>query len=189
MKHICVSKLTFIVSDNGLSTGRCQAITWTNAGILLIGPLGTNFNEILIEIYTFSFKKINLKMSSGKCRPFCLGLNVLILMSPKIHALLTRVQILKWTKFLNLTMLLSHIPCVHSCSEWHIVGYGTSALWDLWDEPFDTFDAGDGIFWLFCWSIPCLLMPWLLNLSEHQQTWDWLCRTDNTYYHSRGNFI
>ena len=51
--HICVSKLTIIGSDNGLSPGRRQAIIWTNAGILLIGPLVTNFSEILIEIYTF----------------------------------------------------------------------------------------------------------------------------------------
>ena len=48
--HICVNKLTIIGSDNGLSPGRRQAIIWTNAGILLIGPLGTNFSEILIEI-------------------------------------------------------------------------------------------------------------------------------------------
>ena len=48
--HICVNKLTIIVSDNGLSPGRRQAIIWTNAGIILIGPLGTNFNEIVIEI-------------------------------------------------------------------------------------------------------------------------------------------
>ena len=75
--HICVGKLTIIGSDDGLSPGRRQAIIWTNAGILLIGPLGTNFNETLIEIHTFSFKKIHLKMSSGKWRPFCLGLNVL----------------------------------------------------------------------------------------------------------------
>ena len=78
--HICVSKLTIICTDNGLSPGRRQAIIWTNARILLIGPLGTNFSEILIEIYVFSFKKMHLKMSSGKWRPFCLGLNVL---SPK----------------------------------------------------------------------------------------------------------
>ena len=32
---------------------------------------------MLIEIHTFSFQKIHLKMSSGKWRPFCLGLNVL----------------------------------------------------------------------------------------------------------------
>ena len=75
--HICVSILTIIGSDNGLSPGRRQAIIWTSAGILLIGPLGTYFNEILIEIHTFSFKKMHLKISSAKWRPFCLGLNVL----------------------------------------------------------------------------------------------------------------
>ena len=79
MTHICVSKLANIGSDNGLSPGRRQAIIWTNAGLLLMGPLGTNFNEISIEILTFSFKKMCLKMSSGKRRPFCLGLNVLII--------------------------------------------------------------------------------------------------------------
>ena len=36
--HICVSKLTIIGSDNGLSPGRRQAIIWTYAGILLIKP-------------------------------------------------------------------------------------------------------------------------------------------------------
>ena len=75
--HICISKLTIIVSDNGLSPDWLQAIIWNNDGKLLIGPLGTNFSEIFIQIYTFSFKKIDFKMSSEKCRPFCLGLNVL----------------------------------------------------------------------------------------------------------------
>ena len=77
MTHICVNKLTIIGSDNGLSPGRRQAIIWTNAGILLIEPLGTNFSEILIENQTFSFKKMHLKMSFGKWRPSCFGLNVL----------------------------------------------------------------------------------------------------------------
>ena len=76
--HIWFSKLTIIASDNGLSPGRRQAIIWNNAGILSIGLLGTNFSEILIEILTFSFKKIRLKVSSAKWRPFCLGLNELI---------------------------------------------------------------------------------------------------------------
>ena len=75
--HICVSKVTIIGSDNGLPPDRHQAIIWTNAGLLLIGPLGTDFSEILIEILTFSFKKMHLKVSSAKRRPFCLGLNVL----------------------------------------------------------------------------------------------------------------
>ena len=54
--------------------GRHQAIIWTNAGILLIRRLGTNFSEILSEIHTFSLKKMSLKMSSAKWRQFCLGL-------------------------------------------------------------------------------------------------------------------
>ena len=77
--HTCVSDLTSIGSDNGLSPSRRQAIIWTNAGILLIGPLGTNFSENSIEILTFSFTKMRLKVSSAKWWPFCLGLNVLIL--------------------------------------------------------------------------------------------------------------
>ena len=76
--HICVCKLTIIGSDNGLSPDRRQAIIWTNVGLLLNGLLGTNFSEILIEILTFSFKKMRLKVSSAKRRPFCLSLNVLM---------------------------------------------------------------------------------------------------------------
>ena len=68
-----------IGSDNGLSLVRCQAIIWTYAGLLLIGPLRTNLSEILIEIQTFSLKKIRLKMSSVICCPFRLGLKVLSL--------------------------------------------------------------------------------------------------------------
>ena len=78
MMHICIGNLAIIGSDNGLSPDRRQAIILTNAGILLIGPLGTNFSEILIEIQTFSFKKMRLKMSAAKWRPFYLCLNVLI---------------------------------------------------------------------------------------------------------------
>ena len=75
--HICLGDLTTIGSDNGLSPGWRQAIIWTNAGLLLIEHLGTNFSEILIEIHIFSFRKMHLKMSSAKWRPFCLGLNML----------------------------------------------------------------------------------------------------------------
>ena len=75
--HMCVSKLTIICSDNGLSPGRRQAIICTNAGILLIRTLATNFSEILSKIYTFPLKKMHLKMSSAKWWQFCLGLNVL----------------------------------------------------------------------------------------------------------------
>ena len=42
---------TIIGSNNGLSPGRRRAIILANVGILLIGPLGTNFSEILIETH------------------------------------------------------------------------------------------------------------------------------------------
>ena len=71
------SRWTIIGSDNGLSPGRRQAIIWSNAELLLNGPLGTNFSEFLIKILTFSLKKMRLKVSSVKWHPFCLSLNVL----------------------------------------------------------------------------------------------------------------
>ena len=42
-----------IGSDNGLSSIRHQAIIQTKAGLLSIGPLATNFSEILIKIQKF----------------------------------------------------------------------------------------------------------------------------------------
>ena len=65
--QIGVINLTIIGSDTGLSPGRRQAIIWTSAGIFLIE---TNFSEILIEIHTFSFQKMHLKLLSRKWRPF-----------------------------------------------------------------------------------------------------------------------
>ena len=110
--HICIGKLTVIASDNGLSPGRRQAIIRTNAGILLIGPLGTNFSEILIGIQTLSFKKMHLKMSSAKWRPFCLCLNVLrahFFKSPPEsnqcwHHMLYLVQVL--VSFINFSLII-----------------------------------------------------------------------------------
>ena len=77
VRHICIGNLTIIGSDNGLSPGQRQAIIWTNAGILLIESLGTNFSEMLIDLHAFSLKKTHFKMPSGKLRSFSLGLNVL----------------------------------------------------------------------------------------------------------------
>ena len=72
--HICVSELgQHFDSDNGLSPIRHHAIIWTSAGNLLIETLGTIFSEIVIEINTFSFKKMHLKMSFVKWRPYCPG--------------------------------------------------------------------------------------------------------------------
>ena len=43
-----------IGSGIGLSPVRRQTITWTNAGLLSIGPLETNSSEIWIETENFS---------------------------------------------------------------------------------------------------------------------------------------
>ena len=51
--EICVSRLTSIGSDNGLSLCRGQAIIWTNAEIMLIRTSGTNFSEIISGIHIF----------------------------------------------------------------------------------------------------------------------------------------
>ena len=66
--HICFIKLPIIGTDNGLQPDRQQATIWTNAVILSMSPLGTKFSEILIEIHTFSFKKMHLKSRKGRLR-------------------------------------------------------------------------------------------------------------------------
>ena len=58
--------LSIIGSDNGLVPDRHQAIIWTNAGILLIGPSGINFSEIWMIIPKFSFMKMHMKVASAK---------------------------------------------------------------------------------------------------------------------------
>ena len=64
-----------IGSDNGLLPDRHQAIIWTSAGILSIGPWGTNFSQISIKIKSYSLKRLHCKMLSAKCWPFnCLCL-------------------------------------------------------------------------------------------------------------------
>ena len=63
-------------SGNGQALSRHQTITWTNVD-LSIRP-STNFSEIQIQILYFYFNKINCKMLSADCYPFCFhGLSVL----------------------------------------------------------------------------------------------------------------
>ena len=72
---IRVGKVTIIGFDNDLLPGRRRAIIWNSVGILLIGHVGMDFSELLTGIKTVSFRRMHLKMSSAKWRPFCLGLN------------------------------------------------------------------------------------------------------------------
>ena len=68
--HICIREHASTGSDNGLSPGRRQAIIWTIAGILSIGPSGTNFCEMSVDIYTLLSKNNTSKMSSGEAGQF-----------------------------------------------------------------------------------------------------------------------
>ena len=154
MTHICVGKLTIIGSDNGLSPGRRQAIIWTNAEILLIGPLGTNFSEILIGILTFSFKKMRLKMASVKWRPFCLGLNVLMRFCG-----------------IHLNTIPQQVPKQYTCSyenEFKSFTFKISP-WGQWVNSYAGLAHG---ITRQTESVPCLVMPWLhFLLQGYQQAW------------------
>ena len=142
--HICVSKLTIIDSNNGLLPDRRQVIIWTNAGLLLIGPSGTNFSEISIKIYTFSFKKMRLKVSFAKRQPSCLGLNVLT----KIRA---------WIR--------KHTYCLNSSPPGHNGHHFTDDIFRC------IFENEKFVFWFkFHWSlfIRGLIdnMAWLLTVNK-----------------------
>ena len=111
--HTCVSNLTIIASDNGLSPGLSQAIIWSTAGIFLIRPLGTNLPEILIAIHIFSLKKIHLKLPSAKRQPFCLGLNVLLHWGQAIISEFWK------NMFYFMTLIPNKFQLTQVCSRWH----------------------------------------------------------------------
>ena len=76
--HICISKLAITGSDNGLSLELHQVIIWTNAEILLIGPLRTDFSENLIKINTLfnnkiAFENVVWKMVAILSQPQCVN--------------------------------------------------------------------------------------------------------------------
>ena len=124
---LCLDNLSINVSDNGLSLGKRQAIIWTNAG-MLIRPWGTNFSEILIEeIHIFSFKKMHLKMTSGKWWPICLGPNVLTMSTRSMREVYTQTpDTIKWSP---LTVVKSFaLTWTKTCKSWdHHRGTGNSA--------------------------------------------------------------
>ena len=160
--HICIGNLTSIGSDNGLLPGRRQAITWTNAGILLIGLLGTNFSEIWIGIQTFSFKKMHLKMSSGKRRPFCLCLNVL------------RVVQITWVKsdlfdgfvLQHNAMKNSQLLTICSNRNFTLLNWSNTFLWQVLTRPCDK-----NVCWVFIMKVwtNTIKLEYLWNQSLHFQ--------------------
>ena len=73
--HICVSKLNSIGSDNALSPSHHLNRCWNIVNLTLGNKLPWN---VYRNSYIFIKKNLYLKMSSGKWRPFCPGLNVLM---------------------------------------------------------------------------------------------------------------
>ena len=76
--HMYVSGKTIIGSDYGLSPGWCQAIIWTNDGILLIGlrnKLQWNFKRNSnIFILRNAFESVVCKIPAILSRPQCVNL-------------------------------------------------------------------------------------------------------------------
>ena len=70
--------------------------------------------------------------------------------------------------------------CAHYCSEWSIVGYGTGAWWDLWDcahfcSEWSIVGNGTGALWdLWDWSIRChFFFQGLTALPDYIQFKEW----------------
>ena len=75
-----------------LSIALPGGVTKANCTTAPVQQTGRENVHTFIQIHKFLFKKMHLKMSSGKWRPFCLGLNVLKL----IHA---HDDVIKWKHF------------------------------------------------------------------------------------------
>ena len=58
---ICASKLGNDWFRSWFVAYLAASIIWTNAGLLLIGPLGMNFSDIWIKMHEFLYKDINLE--------------------------------------------------------------------------------------------------------------------------------
>ena len=125
--HIYVGKLIIIGSDNGLSPDRRQAIIWTNAGLMSIGPSRTYFSENLIKMQQFSLKNMHVKMSSAKWRLSCLGHNVLnrwVAGSPVhgyafVNGIKISIVFVKQTCWAIALQSLYGYPCKKTMKYWH----------------------------------------------------------------------
>ena len=128
-----------IGSNNGLLPVRCQAITWTNADILYTGPLGTNFSEIWIKIKNFSLKKMHLKLSSVKFRPFCPGLIVLsdfcLQVGRRIHHDLPYTADLAHILYKDISQVIA-VVATRSCSRSMGVCCGQRTLSSSWEPGY-----------------------------------------------------
>ena len=144
---MCVSKLTIIGSDHGLSSGRHQSIIWTNAGVLLIRSWGTNFSEILIKICISTSQRMHLKMLSAKCCPSCFNLNVLNVW-PYGHARGPEALKTCWNFHLSRESIMHCKLPINECQ---------------WGTPQSVYDSANHIWDNTPCTRPCLLLYWQSN--------------------------
>ena len=147
VKHIYVSKLNIICSDNDLAPCRRQAIIWTSGGILLTGHLGTNVSEIVIEIHTFSFKIMHLIMSFGKWRTPCLDLSECVNLpstgSWRIHRYIFKRMHFKIIYTYHIAWWIT----IHCCDAFEYI-IGCQLAWMLVGDEIDLGIRFPILFWL-----------------------------------------
>ena len=178
LRHVSVNQIIIIGSCYVMVW--CLVITGTNDDWLSVRPLSTEFNkiwikilqtfpfkmenEILSAIHTSSFKKMHLKISSAKWRPFFLGLNVLI----------GRLVYQSW--FSALYNGASSIWC--QANSWTnvnwIVGNNVVKLESkynnfhsrkfMWNVVCKISTISSGLLVLTCWL---LVMPWYQGSCQH----------------------
>ena len=128
------------------------------------------------EIHTFSFKKMHLKLSSGKWRPSCLGLNVL--QSLRHTEAINHDGVIKWKHFPRYRPLYEGNPPV-------IGGFRSKKpVTRIFDAFLDLrlnkrFDKSLRSLWRHCNDCKLLYSAYLLNL-RNQLVW---CILKNVAWH------
>ena len=90
--------------------------------ILSIGPLRTNFSEILIKIQSFSFTKMHLNIWSAKWQPFCpRGDELVLILIYDMVCFFPIHDMITWTHFLHYWPLWAH-------EEWVMQNFDGSML-------------------------------------------------------------
>ena len=96
-------KLTIIVSDNGLSPDRHQAVLWTNAAILSIAHWEIYLSGFILKLHKFLLMEMHLIMSSVKWRPVCHRMKYC-----------TSLRIWWFIRHIKTLKVVSHISCTFS---------------------------------------------------------------------------
>ena len=171
-----------------------KGITWTNAEVLLIGPLRTNFSDIFIKIYAF-IQENTFENVVWKCETFLLSgiwgeaswraaahqdFPVVCIwgISERRHA---RRGL--WCSRQSRRLLAR---CFVQQSEWQSVAMDKN--FEKFRYSLLTLNVRGPSYLGWTRSVSWLLMPWLLTSPGHQQSWYWLCRICRSWSYMRKDF-